>query len=347
MALVEVDGSEGEGGGQILRTAVAFSAILHQPVRVVRIRAGRGVPGLKRQHLSALEVLGRVFGGEVEGASEGSSAVTFRPGEARLSELSVDMRTAASVTLVLQAVVPAVALSGRKLRLVLTGGTDVPWSPTFDYVDRVLRPAWGAAGIALDARVEKRGYYPRGGGRVMSAIEPCRSLNSLELVSHQRLAGAVVISRSGSLPGHVAERQARAASTLLEGAGVRVIAREVSLEESDSPGSSVLVHGAGPGAYLGSDGIGARGRPAEEGGRGAASSFIAEEESGACMDENLADMVLPLLSLAPSPSRVRVRAVTPHLASGFEIARLFTGCSWKIDDQGVSSVVTVVPGRLS
>ena len=141
----------------MLRTAVAYTAILRRPVRVVRIRAGRRVPGLKRQHLSALEVLGRVFGGEVEGASEGSSAVTFRPGDAGLSELSVDMGTAASVTLVLQAVVPAVALSGRKLRLELRGGTDVPWSPTFDYVDRVLRPALGAVGIAFEARVVRWG----------------------------------------------------------------------------------------------------------------------------------------------------------------------------------------------
>lgn len=347
MAFVEVDGSEGEGGGQILRTAIAFSAILRRPVRVAKIRAGRRVPGLRRQHLSALEVLGRVFGGEVEGASEGSSAVTFRPGEARLSELSVDMGTAASVTLVLQAVVPAVALSGRKLRLELTGGTDVPWSPTFDFVDRVLRPALRAVGVAFDTRAARRGYYPRGGGRVTSVIEQCQSLKPLELVSRQKVSGVGIISRSGSLPSHVADRQARAASSLLEGAGLRVLAKEVSVEESDSPGSSILVHGAGPGAYLGSDGIGARGRPAEEVGRDAASRFLAEAESGGCMDENLADMVLPLLSLAPSPSRVRVRATTSHLTSGLELARLFTGCRWSVDDQGVSSVVTVVPGRLS
>ena len=318
---VEVDGSEGEGGGQILRSAVAFSAIVGRPVRVTKIRAGREAPGLKRQHVSALEVLGRVFGGELDGASEGSSAVSFTPGAGGTHDLAVDMGTAASVTLVLQAVVPAVALSGRRLTLALAGGTDVPWSPTFDYLDRVVRPAFGQMGVSFSARSERRGYYPRGGGRVVSAIEPCSALKPMELVSRGKLSGVELVSRSGSLPRHVAERQLSAAATLLEGSGLRVLAREISQEESDSPGSSILVHGAGSGALLGSDAIGARGRPAEEVGRDAASRFAAEAESGACVDVNLADMMLPLLSLAPSRSMIRVREVTPHLRSGLEIAR--------------------------
>ena len=139
---VVVDGSRGEGGGQILRTAVAFSAILGRPVRIERIRGGREVPGLRRQHVSALQILTKVFGGELEGAVEGSSAVTFVPGRQRLQTLSLDMGTAASITLVLQAVVPAVALTRSHLELELVGGTDVPWSPTYDYFEEVVSPAY-------------------------------------------------------------------------------------------------------------------------------------------------------------------------------------------------------------
>lgn len=343
MAFVEVDGSEGEGGGQILRTAVAFAAITHRPVRVTRIRAGRQVPGLKRQHVSALGVLQKAFGGELQGASEGSSAVSFVPGDARLGELSLDMGTAASITLVLQAVVPAVALSGRTLRLELIGGTDVPWSPTFDYFAHVVRSAFREMGVLYDVDVARRGYYPRGGGRVTSTIQPCASVSALDLVARDSVAGVTLTSRCGNLPRHVAERQLSAASELLETKGIRVTAREVSEEPSDSPGSSILAHFVGAGTFLGSDGIGAKGRRAEEVGREAGTRFAAESGSGACVDANLADMVLPLLSLASSRSRVRVREVTPHLRSGMEIARLFTSCGWSVDPGELSSVVTVTP----
>ena len=343
MEFVEVDGSQGEGGGQILRTAVAFASILRKPVRVSRVRAGRGVPGLKRQHISALTVLAKVFGGELGGAVEGSSTVTFVPGAPEAASLSVDMGTAASITLVLQAVVPAVALSGGRLRLDLTGGTDVPWSPTFDYFANVVRDAYGLMGIRFQTMAAQRGYYPRGGGRAVTTIEPCDHLAPLDLCEGGTPREAQVQSRCGGLPVHVAERQLSAASTLLDGAGIRVSAAESSAAPSSSPGSSILIYSRAPGAFLGSDGIGARGKPAEEVGREAAARFVAEAGSGACMDSNLSDMVLPLLSLAHAKSRVRVRAVSSHLKSGMEIAELFTHCSWSVGAGSGSCTVAVTP----
>ena len=347
MDVVRVDGSQGEGGGQILRTAAAFSVIFRRPVRVDRIRAGRGVPGLRRQHASALKVLAEATGGRVEGATEGSSEISFFPGDPRAESLKFDMGTAASTTLVLQAVVPAVALSGGRLRLELTGGTDVPWSPTFDYLADVVRVAFREIGIGFDATAERRGYYPRGGGRVIASIEPSSGVKPLDLVSQGSLPGARVFSRCGKLPRRVAERQLSAASLLLEGAGVRVLAGGSSEEDSDSPGSSVLVHCEGATAFLGADAIGAKGKPAEEVGRGAAARFVAEAGSGACMDSNLADMVLPLLSLAPSPSRIRVREVTSHLRTGLDVARQFTSFAWEAEPQAGGVIVRVAPGSRS
>ena len=345
MDVLNVDGSRGEGGGQILRTAAAFSAILGRPVRVERIRAGRRVPGLKRQHASALHVLARVTGGRVEGAVEGSSEVSFFPGDARTGSLSLDMGTAASITLVLQAVVPAVALSGRRTRLDLAGGTDVPWSPTFDYFANVVREAFRQVGIEFDATAERRGYYPRGGGRVVASVEPSSGVKPMDLVSRGDLPGVRVVSRCGALPRRVAERQLSAASRLLEGGGIEVSAGEASEAPSDSPGSSVLVYSAGAAALLGADAIGAKGKPSEEVGREAAARFAAEARSGACLDSNLADMVIPLLSLAPSPSRVKVREVTSHLATGLEIARQFTSCTWETELRAGCAVVRVAPGN--
>jgi RNA 3'-phosphate cyclase len=340
---VEVDGSQGEGGGQILRTAVAFSAIQRRPVRVDKIRARRDVPGLKRQHVSALEVLARVFGGDLKGAREGSSAISFVPGTPRMRTLAVDMGTAASITLVLQAVVPAIAVSHSSLTLDIKGGTDVPWSPTLDYFQRVVRAAYGSVGIRFELTAERRGYYPRGGGRATAVVEPCDAPTPLDLTARQEVPGAILLSRCGRLPKHVAERQLSSASRIIQASGLRVLGNEVSEEEADSPGSSVLAYYIGEGVYLGSDAIGARGKPAEEVGRYAAENFVAAARSGACLDSNLADMLLPLLSLAKKPSRIRIHQVTPHLRSGLQLAEQFTSCTWSVEAQGDSAVVSIDP----
>ena len=338
-----MDGSKGEGGGQILRTAVAFSVIQGRPVRVYRIRAGREVPGLKRQHISALRVIARVFGGELDGAEEGSAEVTFVPGERRVDALTLDMGTAASITLVLQAVVPAVALTRSRLNLELVGGTDVPWSPTYDYFERVVRDAYARIGIAFTITARRRGYYPRGGGKVSAAVAPCEELKPLDLTIGKGIRDALLVSRCGMLPRHVAERQLSSAKAEMVRAGLGVSSTELSEEQSDSPGSSLLAYYVGPSNCIGADSIGAKGKPAEEVGREAASRFIFSARSGACLDSNLADMVLPLLSLAHETSRVPVPKVTPHLLSGLELASQFTGCRWSVDEVGGASTVTVSP----
>lgn len=342
MDFVEVDGSEGEGGGQILRTAVAFSAVRRVPVRVTRIREGREDPGLKRQHVSALRILAKVFSGELHGAEEGSATVTFTPGSPSLGSLSVDMGTAASITLVLQAVIPAVALSGARLSIHLVGGTDVPWSPTFDYLQRVAIPGYGALGIHASVTASQRGYYPRGGGMVAAEVETSAGVRPLDLVSREKASRVKLVSRCGGLSKAVAERQTAAASAVLAAAGYRVDA-ETRDGRSASPGTSVLVYCAVNGALLGSDSLGARGRPAEDVGREAARRFVAAEESGGCLDANLADMLLPLLTLAPGPSRVKIPEVTAHLESGMRLASQFTPCRWSSETSGSGVLVTVNP----
>jgi RNA 3'-phosphate cyclase len=345
MKFLEVDGSQGEGGGQILRTALAFSGIQSKPVKVIKIRAGRPTPGLKRQHVSAVEVLAEVFGGEVSGAKEGSTEVTFVPGSPRRGSLAFDMGTAASITLVLLAVVPAVAIAGSSLSIELVGGTDVPWSPTFDYLCDVVKQAFGAIGIKFEATAIRRGYYPRGGGRVKASIEPCNSVVPLDLQVRPNLSDVMIRSRCGSLPRHVAERQLSAASTVLAKSGIRTGGSEVTAEQTVSPGSSVLVYSTSGGFYLGSDAIGARGKRAEAVGSDAADRFVALVASGACLDSNLADMLIPLLSLAPGPSRVKIPEGTAHLESSLRLASQFTSCAYSVSPEGKCSLVTITPVR--
>ncbi len=340
---IEVDGSFGEGGGQTLRTAVAFAVILDRPVRVTKIRAGRDVPGLKQQHLSTLQTLARIFGGELSGAAVGSQEISFTPGDASEAALTVDMKTAASITLLLQAVVPAVSLSGSRVSLDLRGGTDVPWSPTFDYFTEVVGPAYARLGIRFRADAAKRGYYPRGGGTVAAEVFPSEGISPLDLRGSAERSAVKVVSRCGALPRHVAERQLESMSSSLRAAGVKTGEEVIAEEKADSPGSSVLGWVAEEGRIIGADGIGERGVRAEDVGRRAAGVLASTLATGAAVDTNLADMVAPYLSLAPKPSSITTPEVSSHLETCLHIASLFTGCKYSWERLGDVSLVTVIP----
>lgn len=340
---VDVDGSYGEGGGQILRTAVAFSVILGKSVRVFKIRAGREVPGLRQQHVSTLQTLSKIFGADLRGAEVGSSEIRFAPGRLGESSVAVDMKTAASITLLLQAVIPAVALTRSRVSLDIIGGTDVPWSPTFDYFSGPVGRAYGLLGIEFEAAASKRGYYPRGGGRVTAEVKPAAALRAVRLERGVGPARADLVSRCGHLPRHVAERQMEAMVRVLSASGVEVGSRTLSEEGADSPGSSVLASVTNAGRLLGVDALGARGRSAEDVGEEAAQGLAASLRSGASVDSNLADMIAPLLSLADGESSLFVPEVSLHLKTGLHVARLFTKCDFSYVQEGGAYVVTVTP----
>lgn len=347
MEIQEVDGSFGEGGGQILRTATAFSIITGRPIHVTSIRAGRQVPGLRPQHLAAVRILRDISGGRLEGANVGSGEITFLPGEVREGSLEVNLKTAASITLVLQAVVPAVSLTGSRLRLDLIGGTDVPWSPPIDYFSAVVREGFRRAGINFSVAISKRGYYPRGGGRVTSLIEPCMGVNPIRIVDPAVDHPVSIVSRCGMLPRHVAERQSRAATKVLEERGLQVGEVTETVEMSDSPGSSIVLTEISSGRILGTDSLGARRTRAEDVGKEAAESLVSVRESGSCLDPFLADMLAPLLCFARQESRVRIPGVTKHLATSLHVASLFTDFEYSIEDTGTSKVLTIRPGGAS
>jgi RNA 3'-phosphate cyclase len=344
---VEVDGSYGEGGGQILRTAVSFSMVLGVPIHVTKIRAGRKVPGLRPQHSATVKILGEICSAEVEGANVGSTEITFSPGEVKGSSGSFNLGTAASIPLVLQAVIPAVSLMGRSYDVELVGGTDVPWSPTSDYIERVVSPAMRAVGIGFAFKVERRGYYPNGGGRASAHIDPCERVVALDLASQrgEEVRRPSLVSRCGELPVSVAERQARAAVTVLRARGVEVAQRDVTLEDSASPGSSLLVSLVGGGCYLGGDSIGARGKPAETVGREASDSFLTAYFTRARVDIHLADMLAPVLCLSDSPSALLIPYVTEHLRTSLHVAGQFTSAEHRFEDRAGASMLSISPPR--
>ena len=345
-----MDGSFGEGGGQILRTAVCFSMALGVPIHVRRIRAGRKVPGLRPQHSATIKILAEICSAKVEGAELGSTDLEFAPGTVEASRGAFDLGSAASIPLVLQAVIPAVSLMGVGYDIELVGGTDVPWSPTSDYLGAVVSPAMRAIGVEFSLGVERRGYYPNGGGRASARVGPCKRVEPMALASKmgagEARAGVVsLVSRCGGLPVAVAERQARSAVSALASRGVEVRNKEVSLEGSFSPGTSILVSRVGEECYVGGDSIGARGKPSEVVGKEAAESFLAAFEAGARVDAHLADMLAPILCLSDSPSALLIPGVTEHLKTSLHVATQFTGAKHEFERRGAAVLLSIFPPR--
>jgi RNA 3'-phosphate cyclase len=312
---------------------------------VTNVRAGRGVPGLRPQHAATLKILREVCGGTLEGGHVGSTEFSFAPGTPESRSISLDLGTAASITLVLQALVPAVSLSRVGLDLDLVGGTDVPWSPTFDYACEVLSPSLRTLGIPVTLSASRRGYYPNGGGRASVRIEPCPEVHAVDLSSRSEAPRISVVSRAGLLPKRVAEQQASSAVSQLERHGLAAGTVSDSVEESDSPGSSVLVSAVGSNCYLGADSIGARGKPALRVGSEAGSRFSYFFLSGACVDPHLADMLAPLLCLAKAPSRILTTEVTEHLRTSLSVARRFVPAGYSVEPLGGAQLLTVTPGE--
>jgi len=344
MSPLEIDGSFGEGGGQILRTAACLSVILGTPIHVTKIRAGREIPGLRPQHCATLKILAEVCGGQLVGNTVGSTEVSFVPGTVESREVSFDLQTAASIPLVLQAVVPSVALAGASMELELIGGTDVPWSPTFDYVERVLRPALALVGVIFSSNVAKRGYYPNGGGRATIHVEPCERAKPLNITKKSEGPELSVVSRCGRLPAHVAERQARSATEVLLGRGLRPGKTETLSDDSVSPGSSILISLVGRGCYLGADSIGSRKKSAERVGTEAAHAFVKQYDTGATVDSHLADMLAPILCLAEGESSLLMPEATGHLKTSLEVARQLTGASFETTEAGGGLNLIIRPG---
>ncbi|HLE35307.1 MAG TPA: RNA 3'-terminal phosphate cyclase [Nitrososphaerales archaeon] len=341
MDFIKIDGGFGEGGGQILRTSVALSAITRKPVEVFNIRAKRDNPGLRPQHVTAIKAVASLCNADVENVNVGSNMIRFSPKEMQSGSMKMDVGTAGSITMILQAVIPAVSLANKKADIELVGGTDVRWSPTFDYMRYVLRAAYKTLGINFDINVLKRGYYPVGGGVVKASIEPCNKLNALDMVSAPKIEPKM-ISVCSSLPKHVAERQIASALSRLQKENVKCNSYSASFEQSHSPGSSILIYSTSDyGPFIGGDSIGEKGKRSEEVGSEAADRFLDAYLSNAPIDPYLADMLVLPLCLADGRSKFAVNKATQHLSTNLYIASKIVSCSYEISKSDRNYVVII------
>lgn len=312
--MIEVDGSHGEGGGQLLRTAVALAARTHQPVTVDRIRAGRPNPGLAAQHVTAIRAVAELASAEVTGVEPGSSRIVFQPGEIRGGSYAFDVGTAGSVTLVLQACLPVAFAATEATRLQIVGGTDVQWSPPLDYFARVFLPLVRRLGGQADLLSHRRGYYPRGGGEVELVVQPTPSWSPLLLSDPGAVERVRGIAHASNLPADIPGRMKQAAIRGLHGVSdVKVEERVYPGEDAVGQGGACVLWVEREHALLGADSLAERGKSSERVGEEAAAALQAEILSNATVDVHAADQIVAYLALADRPSSFFVREVSAHL----------------------------------
>ncbi len=316
MAHMLIDGSYGEGGGQILRTAIALSAVLGMEVEITNIRAKRKNPGLRNQHLWGIKLVAMMTGARVEGLRVGSTRIYFRPGRIKGGEYRIDVGTAGSITLLLQTSLIPALFAENEVVLELKGGTDVPWSPTADYYRHVLFPILRRMGATLEMEVLERGYYPEGGGMVRVTVQPS-SLQGIRIERRGSLRERRGYISQRNLPYHIVERMKNTARGYSFAEDVR--------SSGVSRGCSILLLHEYEESLLAADSLCKRGVRAEEVAMQALKRLEMEEKSEATVDVNMSDHLLPFGFLARGKTSYRVREITGHAKTNAWLIEKFGG----------------------
>lgn len=329
--LLDLDGAHGEGGGQLVRTAVALAAITGTPIRVRNVRARRDKPGLAPQHLAAVRAVAALCDARCEHLALRSTVLEFVPGALQAGEFAVDVGTAGSVTLVLQALLPPMICAPAPCRVQVTGGTDVRAAPPLDYFREVLAALLARMGIAIECTVRRRGYYPRGGGEVEVAVMPARPA-PIALDQPGRLRSVEGHAHAGNLPGHIPQRMREAAERALKGATapIRVKTSVVGEAEAVGQGGAIVVWAELANTVLGAGCVAERGVRAETLGESAGTALAADLATGATLDVHAADQVLVYLALAGGESSFAAREVSLHAETAMWLIGQFLPVKFEI-----------------
>jgi RNA 3'-terminal phosphate cyclase (ATP) len=337
--LIEIQGDLLEGGGQIVRTVLALSALTGKPVSITKIREKRPNPGLQSQHFIAAKALASICNAETNDLTIGSRQLTFTPHDRAGGRFTFCVGTAGSIPLILQGLMPAAAYAPSSLEFEITGGTDVRWSPSIDYVRLTQLPLLGKMGYEATVQVRRRGHYPKGGGSVHVTITPSQILEAVCWIDRGELIDIEGVSHCVRLPSHVAQRQATAAKEKLRQAGFGNV--DVAIEtfppDQDphvAPGSGItLIAKFTSGAILGADGLGERGKPAEKVGEEAALKLLGELKSGAPLDKHMGDMMVPYMAVAEGRSEAQVSEITNHVLTNIRVAEIMTGVKFNVEGE--------------
>jgi RNA 3'-terminal phosphate cyclase (ATP) len=339
--MLTVDGSFGEGGGQILRTSLALALVAKAELRITNIRARRQKPGLMRQHLAAVKAAAAIGRAEIKGAEIGSKELVFRPSTVEPGDYAFNVGSAGSATLVFQTVLPALLRTSRPCRLTLEGGTHNPMAPPFDFLDRAFLPLLRKMGAPVHTTLEARGFYPAGGGRFIATIEPAPALHPLSLLERGPIVAKRVVATVSNIPAQIAMRELDTAQ--------RILGWEPECFRPD-----IQKGGPGPGNVLTIDvesehvtevfsGFGERGVRAETVAERAAKEAKDYVESGVPVGEHLADQLLLPMALAGGGS-FKTFALSSHTTTHIELLRKLLGAKIRVEKAGENAFVVEVGG---
>jgi len=330
--MITIDGSYLEGGGQILRTAIALSGITRQKVRVFNIRKGREKPGLRPQHLEAIAAAAQICNAEVEGLRINSIDVTFAPGEIRGGAYTIDTRTAGSVTLILQTIVPIGISAQTPLSLLVKGGTAVPFSPSIEYFRTTFHHYLKQMGVDLYLEVKRHGFYPAGGGEVFVKIVPAE-LRSIEILDRGELRNIQCLSISSD---HL--KEAKVAERLIEGFKQIISNADFALKyvQSNSPGCFISSVAHYEHSVIGGSALGKIRKRAEDVGKDAARDLRHEMDSGGSIDSWMVDQIIPYMALiafkANATSRLKISQLTKHAETNIWVVKKFLPVDFRTED---------------
>jgi RNA 3'-phosphate cyclase len=330
--MLEIDGSYGEGGGQIVRTAVALSVLTNQPIHIRNIRANRPIPGLRPQHFTALSCIKEICSAEVEGLIINSKTLEFTPHTVQPGSYSFDVGTAGSMTLVFQACLLSGLRTTGPLAIHLQGGTDVRWAPSWDYFTHVFLPLVKKIGINADVQLLKRGYYPTGGGEAILTINPAGPLKPFqarELPVFQEIQGIIHLA---NLPDHIGTRMKHAAMKVAVQHNLRSSLR-IDAAPSPSSGTGITLWSESGETILGSAILGEKKISAEAVGEQAASQLIQEIKSGATLDAYAIDQLLPYMACAPKESVCVIRELSNHTNTNMWLMKQFFPVDFEVAHQ--------------
>ena len=329
METIIIDGSTGEGGGQILRTSLTLSCITGKNLHIENIRAARRNPGLAKQHLSCVRAACKICDGLAQGATKGSQVLDFIPGSIQSGDFHFDIGSAGSASLVIQTILPALFLADKSSTVVVTGGTHNPWAPPFDFLNEAFLPAIATAGFHGDCTLIKHGFFPAGGGKISLKIQPwqkntgrtidlCRQSKETQIYAHIYTA---------KIPEHVAQRQRKL--LLQSGLDIQDV-EHIKIKDSDGPGNCTMIQICGLERTTIFTSFGMRGKPSEEVISEVVSLVKDFLTSEAAVDRFLADQLLIYMALAKAGS-FTTNEISSHLQTNMEVIKKFLPVDFNIE----------------
>lgn len=316
-----INGAEGEGGGQILRTSLSLSCIFNRTIRIENIRAGRPNPGLQAQHLSCVNALQKITGAQTKGAQLHSTTLEFSPKEISGGSYEFDIGTAGSTTLLAEAIIPVLLQAGKKSQVNITGGTDVPFSPPSIFLEKVLLPNLG---LPIKISTLKHGFYPQGGGSLEIEVEPT-AIKPINIATRGKLEKLQCVSIASGLPS-VAERQAKTIEGLLD------TEAEIRDVQAVGKGSLAFVLAEYENCTNGFSSLGRIGKTAENVGKEAAEKFLAFDKGNTAVEEHLTDQLLLYMALAKGESEISGERISGHAKTNIEVIEKFLGKRFTTND---------------